>query len=246
MVFGWSLFLFNVAASEKASINVKDILIKVDKLYRADNSYARVEMKVVNPDWERTMLMDVWSIGLNKTFIRILSPAKDKDIATLRVAKDMWNYFPKIDKVMRIPPSMMMGSWMGSDFTNDDLVKESTFINDYDAVLLDPDGADKTLYYIKLTPKKTTASVWGKILLTVKKDTYLPVSEKYYDEKDNEKRVIEFKDVKELGGKIIPSVMEVVPLNKEKNKTVLRYIKVDFNKGVNESVFSLKNLKKNK
>lgn len=162
---------------------VKALIEKVDRLYRSQDSYARVQMTIINPNWQRTLVMDIWSQGMTKTFIRILSPAKDRGVATLREEHEMWNYFPKIDKVMKVPPSMMMGSWMGSDFTNDDLVKETSLLEDYTAVLLPAEAGQGALVRIALTPKASTATVWGKIVLTAESDTLLPRSESYFDEK---------------------------------------------------------------
>ncbi|HIC69853.1 MAG TPA: outer membrane lipoprotein-sorting protein [Candidatus Latescibacteria bacterium] len=99
---------------------VARIVDRVDKLYRSSTSHSRFEMLIVNPNWERRLVMEIWTRGMNETFIRIETPKKDAGIATLRRGAEMWNFFPKIDKVMKVPPSMMMGSWMGSDFSNDD------------------------------------------------------------------------------------------------------------------------------
>lgn len=224
--------------------DVKALIEKVDRLYRADNSYARMQMTIVNPNWQRTLSMDVWSQGMEKTFIRILSPAKDKGVATLRIENEMWNYFPKIDKVMKVPPSMMMSSWMGSDFTNDDLVKETTLLDDYDAELVRPEGADPALHVIQLLPKQQTATVWAKIVLRIDKQSLLPKDEEYYDEKGRKMRRVEFKDVKEIGGRVMPTVMELTPLNKPQNKTVIEYQRATFNTGVPNTVFSLRNLQR--
>src|SRR6056297_1942824 len=109
----------------------RNIVNKVDKLYRSESSYALMEMRIVTPHWERTLKMKTWSSGMDKTFIRIIAPKKEKGVGTLRIKNQMWNYLPKTNKVMKIPPSMMMANWMGSDFTNDDLVSEYTFIEDY-------------------------------------------------------------------------------------------------------------------
>jgi outer membrane lipoprotein-sorting protein len=224
--------------------DVKTIVEKMDRLYRADNSYVEMEMKVVNPNYERTLTMQAWSQGMKKTFIRILDPAKDRGVATLRSGTEMWNYFPKIDKVMKVPPSMMMGSWMGSDFTNDDLVKESSLLDDYDARLIKPEQDDSENYYIELKPKARTASVWDKIITVVNQQDYLPVREEYYDEKGAKMRLIEFKDVREFGGRRIPAVMELTPVNKPGNLTVIRYLRARFNEGVPEGTFTLRNLQK--
>ena len=231
-------------AAEKSKDDVKTIIDKVDKLYRADSSVAEMEMTIVTPNWERTLKMKAWSEGMDKTFFRILSPKKDKGISTLRVDKEMWNFFPKINKVMKVPPSMMMGSWMGSDFTNDDLVKENTLMDDYTYKLVTPEGAKKENYYIKLMPKKTTASVWGKVIVTARKKDYMPLSQDFYDEKGVKMRIMEFKEVKEMGGRTIPTVMEIVPLNKEKHKTTVRYLSAEFNTKLDKDTFTLRNLQK--
>ena len=108
-----------VALAQDQPPNVQKIIDKVDQLFRSDSSSGVMEMTVVTPHWERTMKMKIWSEGMDKTFLVITSPKKDAGTATLRIDNEMWNFFPNIDKVMKVPPSMMMGSWMGSDFTNE-------------------------------------------------------------------------------------------------------------------------------
>lgn len=181
--------------------------------------------------------------GFEKTFVTILSPRKDKGISTLRNDKEMWNFFPKINKVMKIPPSMMMGSWMGSDFTNDDLVKESSLREDYNARLAENEN-DKANYYIEFTPKEQTVSVWGKIIAKVNKESVLPETQEYFDEKGKLIRVMYFKDVKELGGRIIPTTLELVPQNKKNHSTIVTYTKAEFNAEINKNTFTLRNLQK--
>jgi len=224
--------------------SVEEIIDAVDRLYRADHSYSEIEMEVITPHWKRTISMKAWAQGLEKTFIRISSPQKDRGIATLRAGNEMWNYFPKIDKVMKIPPSMMMGSWMGSDFTNDDLVKESSRKNDYIAKLLKPENADKDLYYIEQIPRKKTATVWGKILSVVRKADLIPVKEEYYDEHGVKVRILDFTEVKILGGRHIPTAMVLTPLNKKGKKTIIRYKVLDYSKGGDNKIYTLRNLQK--
>lgn len=227
--------------------DVQALLKTMDRLYRADSSYARLQMTIVNPHWERTLALDMWTLGMEKTFIRILAPAKDQGVATLRMGTEMWNYFPKIDKVMKVPPSMMMGAWMGSDFTNDDLVKESTLLEDYSAELIPPSaeaaGAGP-VYCIRLTPKARTATVWAGIVLTMDARSLLPLHEEYVDEKGRKMRRIEYREVKELGGRRMPTRLELFSLSKPGNKTVIEYQRAEFNAKVSDSVFSLRNLQK--
>ena len=145
----------------------KGLLRQVDELYRANTSIADIRMQIVNPNWERTLEMKVWSEGMEKTFIRILSPKKDRGVATLKLEDEMWNFFPKIDRSIKVPPSMMMSSWMGSDLTNDDLVKEASLADDYDVILESNDNH----YVMTLVPHEETVTVWAKIVVTVDRET---------------------------------------------------------------------------
>ena len=157
-IFGIAIFVFVFPFSVLAETSVEGLLDKVDRLYRSDSSHATMEMKIVTENWERTTVMEVWSRGMNDTLIKILSPRKDKGIKTLKLGNQMWNYFPKINKVLKVPPSMMMNSWMGSDFTNDDLVKENTLADDYHSKLEPHPSAPEQFYFIALTPKENTVT----------------------------------------------------------------------------------------
>ena len=135
---------------------------------------------------------------------------------------------------------MMMGSWMGSDFTNDDLVKQTTLTEEYDLVIDETDN----LYRISLTPKEQTVTVWGKIDYVVNRDPMYPVSQSFYDDNDKLVRKMEFLELKDFSGRLIPSVMEMIPLNKTGHKTTIVYDTLEFDPAsVDESVFTLRNLK---
>ncbi len=180
---------------------------------------------------------------MDKTFIRITAPRKEKGVATLRIENEMWNFLPKTNKVMKVPPSMMMGSWMGSDFTNDDIVKESSLFEDYAYELLPSDSGDEDLWYINCIPREDLAVVWGNIVIAVRKNDHLPAWQKFYDEKDELMRVMTYSEIKDLGGRMIPSVMEIIPRTKEGHKTVLRYLKADFNIDLDAETFTLRSLR---
>ena len=244
----FSAFLLLLApafcAAQQSSPEVKALLEKVDRLYRSDRSKAEIEMEVVTPEWRRTLAMDFWTEGLDKTFIRISAPARDAGAATLRKGNEMWNYFPKINKVMKVPPSMMMGSWMGSDFTNDDLVKESTLINDYYGEFFTPEKPDPALLYIRLRPRKETVSLWGAIELSINRDNLLPVREGYFDEKGRLQREMEFSDVGRLGGRTMPRVMKMTPLSKPGHVTSIRYKAAAFDAALPADTFTLRNLQR--
>jgi outer membrane lipoprotein-sorting protein len=226
-----------------AAQDVEEVVRKIDELYRADSSYAEVEMEIVTPHWKRTLLMDTWTEGSSKTFIRILSPPKEKGLATLRLKNEMWNYLPRANKVIKIPPSMMMSSWMGSDFTNDDLVKEFTLIDDYTYKFVRPQDAKPDLLYIEFKPNEDLPIVWEKIVLAVEKERLLPVWDRYYGENDRLMRIMDYKNVVRLGGRLLPSVLELIPQDKDGQKTVLRYLNAEFNIRHAEEIFSLRNLR---
>lgn len=220
------------------------IVKKIDELYRSSSSTALVEMRILTPHWQRTLKMNASSLGMEKTFIRILEPKKERGIATLRIGNEMWNFLPKTNKVMKIPPSMMMSSWMGSDLTNDDLVKEFTFLESYHFEKTWPENPEKGMLYVKCIPKEGLPIVWGHIIIAVREEGYMPIWEKYFDEKGKLMREILFKEIKTFGKREIPSVMELIPTTKEGHKTVLRYIEATFDTKIDEEIFSLRNLRK--
>ena len=235
------ILVFPLAAEQKR--DAREILKKIDELYRSDSSQALFEMEIVTPHWQRTLKINSWSKGLDKTFLRILEPKKERGMATLRMGNEMWNFLPKTNKVIKIPPSMMMGSWMGSDFTNDDLVKEYTFLKDYQFEITDIENPVENHIYIKCIPKKDRPIVWGHIIVAVREKDYLPVWEKYYDEKGKLMREMTFRDIKKFDDRTIPSVMELIPTNKEGNRTVIRYLNARFNIQISDDTFSLRNLR---
>ena len=228
---------------ETPAIDVKQLMKHIDRLYRANTGYTELEMEIITPHWQRTLSMYAWSEGMDKTFIRITSPRKDKGVATLRIGNEMWNYLPKANKVIKIPPSMMMGSWMGSDFTNDDLVKESSLFEDYSYELITPDDADGGLLYINCIPREDLAVVWGNIVIAISRADHLPQWQKYYDERGALMRVMTYSDVKNFGDRMIPSVLEMVPQNKDGRKTIIRYLEAEFDIELDGETFSLRNLR---
>ena len=233
-----------LAPAQESTPDVETIIKKIDQLYRSETSHAEMEMNIVTPHWERTLAMTVWSKGMDKTFIRITAPKKEQGVATLRIGNEMWNYLPKTNKVMKIPPSMMMGSWMGSDFTNDDLVRESSMLDDYTYQFVTPEDASPDHLYVQLVPKEDSAIVWGKIVAAVQASDYLPVWQRFYDEKGNLMRVMNFKEIKTFGDKIAPSVMEMIPQNKEGHKTVVRWMNATFDSGIDDKIFTRRNLQR--
>ena len=222
---------------------IKKIIDTYDKLYKSSSSYALIEMQITTPHWQRTLKMKSWSLGMEKMLVKILAPKKERGVGTLKIDNEMWNFLPKTNKVIKIPPSMMMSSWMGSDFTNDDLVKEYTLADDYDISIITPDNAQEDCHYVKGIPKKGKAIVWGAIEIAVRKDDYIPLWEKYYDEHGTLVREMVFKKIKTIDNHTIPTVIELIPRTKEGHKTVLIYNDIDFDISPGKETFSLRKLR---
>ncbi|MCJ8313546.1 MAG: outer membrane lipoprotein-sorting protein [Saccharospirillaceae bacterium] len=220
-------------------LTATELLNSFDEMYRHESSRAVMQMTIITPKYERKLKMQSLSFGTEYSLIKMLSPKKDKGIATLKQQDQMWNFFPKINKVVKVPPSMMMSSWMGSDFTNDDLVQDESLENDYLSSLV----TSATEHKITLIPHADTVTVWGKIELALTLDG-LPIHAFYYDDNNVRKREIRYSDIQEINGQLVPMKMELIPLNKPGQKTVMTYIELEFDVNVDEKDFSLRALKK--
>ena len=234
----FSLVLFLPSYLCLADDDAAALLKKMDELFRSKSSISTMKMQIITPNWQRTLEMQSWTLGMHDTFIRVLSPRKDRGVATLKKDKEMWNFFPKINKVIKVPPSMMMGSWMGSDFTNDDLVREVSLVEEYQ-VSKHIEGDN---YRLTLIPKKDTVTVWGKIEFIVNQQTFLPLEHSYYNERGDKVRTMVFSDIRDFGGKRMPAVMTMMPLNKTGHKTVIEYVAAEFDIDIGDNIFTLRNL----
>ena len=238
-------FAADAPAETNAGVQATDtraraIIDEMEQLYRGVSSDSVITMEVATPQYQRSLKMSGQSLGRELAFFRILSPRKDRGIATLKRDEEMWNYFPKINKVIKVPPSMMMGSWMGSDFTNDDLVKETQLIDAYHLALVESD--DK--YLVTLTPREQTVTVWGKIEYSISKVPLLPLAQTFYDDNNEKIRELTFSEPKEFDGKLMPSVLEMRPLNKTGHVTRIIYESIKFDVAdITSETFSMRNLK---
>lgn len=222
----------------------RDIIDRVDRMLRGNSSVGRVEMTVATRQWKRTTTLKIWTEGTDKVLVRVEAPKKDAGTATLRVGDNIWNYLPKIDRVIRIPTSMMMASWMGSHFTNDDLVKESRLIRDYDISIEyegPRDGVE--VYEFLLVPRPEAPVVWGKIVYRIRKSDLMPVWAKFYGEDGQLKRVATFSDYEVMDGRRVPTRMRMTPEDKPGEYTEMKYQELDFDLKIPEGVFSLNSLR---
>ena len=223
--------------------DISKLLRHIEDLYRMESSRGEIEIEIINPNFQRKLRVKVWAKGQDFTLVRVLSPAKEKGMTTLRRRREIWNFYPKISRTMKIPPSMMMASWMGSDFTNDDLVRESSLVRDYHAKVTGASG--KNLIEVTLTPKKNTVTVWGKIRLEIDLVKRLPIKQVYYDELGRKIRTLAFRKLKNFSGRILPSELEMLPEteNKRGRRTIIRYLSLQPDQ-LSEAFFSIRNLRK--
>ncbi len=221
------------------------IIKKADEKMRGTSSKAVAIMRIVRPDWSREVSMKMWSLGTKRSIVLITGPARDKGTATLMRDKEIWNWQPTIERVIKLPPSMMMQSWMGSDFTNDDLVKQSSILKDYTHKLLkDTNIAGRPCYQIELIPIEGAPVVWGKIIMCISKEEDLQLSSKFYDEDGYLINTMNASKIKAMGGKIIPAYMEMIPADNPKQKTIFEYLELEFDVDIEDSFFSIQNMKR--
>ena len=235
-----------VAAPAAAQVDATAIIDRVDRLLRGDSSRGVATMEVVTEHWERRMTMEIWSLGTDYSLVRLRAPQKEAGTATLKAEDDIWNYLPKVDRTIKVPASMMGGAWMGSHFTNDDLVKESRLIDEYDIAIAfdgdDPDGV--AVWEFRLTPKPEAAVVWGFIEYRIRQRDDMPLWTKFYDEDGDLARTMEHGEYAEFGGRVVPGVMDMYPADKPGERTTIRYEELEFDIDVEPSFFSLRTLQR--
>lgn len=222
----------------------QEIVKRSDDLMRGDTSQGRYKMTVTTPNWTRTLDLLAYSVGRDKTFIRILSPAKEAGITTLRLKNNMWNYLPKVERTIKIPPSMMLQPWMGSEFSNDDLVKESSVVYDYDHKIIAEETLGSDLAWkIELLPKPKAAVTWGKLIYWIRKADFVPVRQEFYSEDGKLIKVLEYSQVKQMSDRAIPTLWKMSSLINAGHITIIEISEVTFNQPIADNIFTLSNLK---
>ncbi len=222
-------------------IDPVELVRAVETQYQGETSYSKATMTIVTGSWTREYTMESWSEGRDKFLTRILAPVKDRGVATLKVNDDMWNYLPKIDRLMKIPSSLMGDGWMGSHITNDDLVKENKIDELYNMTVLSNDG---TIASIQCIPKPDAAVVWGNIIYRINIEKLMPVDIQYFDEDGELVRTIVFEDVKKISGRWIPMVMIVQPEDLPGEYTKMVYSELKFDIPLENNMFSVNSLRR--
>jgi outer membrane lipoprotein-sorting protein len=239
------LSFLSTGTADPENINPTEIVKRADDLLQGQSFRGTYEMRVVTPNWTRTLELKVYSENKEKTFIRILSPAKEAGIGTLRIKNEMWNYLPNVERIIKIPPSMMLQPWMGSDFANDDLVNESSIVDDYTHTLIkeETSGEDKA-FLIRLDPKPEAPVIWGKIIMLIREDA-VPLREEYYDERGKLIKVLTYSDIGTVSDRVIPRVWTMTSQVKAGNFTEIRLNNdVEYNVPIDPDIFTIPYLKR--
>jgi len=232
---------FNICAQDADQI----LKNSEEKIQGIKSSYQEMMIKIVRPKWSKEMTMKGWSIGEDYFTSVVLSPAKEKGTVFLKRENEVWNYIPSIERTIKLPPSMMMQNWMGTDFTNDDLVQRSSITDDYTNTIIGNeiiDGLD--CWIIELIPNEDAAVVWGKLMMWIDKRDYMQLKTQFFDEYDEMISIMTGKAIKSFDGKKLPAIIEFVPLDKEGNKTIVERLVWKFDIDINERYF-LPNYMKN-
>jgi outer membrane lipoprotein-sorting protein len=243
ILVGVVLALLSVGASAPPP-DAHEIVRRSDQALRGKTLQGSAQMTVKTQDWERTLDMDFWSVNPDKTFIRITAPTKEAGTATLRVESNMWNYIPKVERVIKIPPSLMLQPWMGSDFSNDDLVKESSLVKDYTHTI---EGevveGGVACYRVVALPKPDAPVVWGRLVVTIGKSDYLPRKQEFYSEKGTLQKVLTYSDIQSVDGRAYPLLWKMVSVTKAGHETLLRYRDLRFDRSLDDAIFTQRNLR---
>ena len=237
------LLLCCLCAGSARAQDPKEIVRRSNDLLRGKRTFSVATMTVVKPTWTRTVSMKVWSIEPDYSIVLITEPARDKGTVTLKRKNEVWNWIPSIQKTIKIPPSMMLASWMGSDFSNDDLVRQSSIVDDYDhAVLGEEECEGYPCYKIRLVPHPEAGVVWGKILIWISKKEYMQLKLEFYDEDGTLVRTMTGSRPKNFGGHLLPSYSEMIPHNKPGNKTTFVTRELVFDPDIPPDFFSIQNM----
>lgn len=235
------LLLFSTQSQQDATAIVK----KANEKMRGNSMEAEMTIRTIRTNWSREMKCKIFLKGNDLSMVLIESPAKDKGISFLKRKKELWNWIPTLERVIKMPPSMMAQSWMGTDFTNDDLVKESSIVEDYTHVIIaDTMVQERECYKIQMIPKEQAAVVWSKVVLCIDKKDFIEMNSQFYDEDGKLVNSIYSYDIKWMNNRLIPTRFEVIPADKKNQKTEMIYNKIIYNKEIDDNFFSIETMKK--
>ncbi len=224
-----------------------EIIRRSENIMRGTTQTGSYSLIIERPDWQRTIVFESWSVGQDRVFILVREPAKERGVAFLKIDREMWQYIPRINRIIKIPPSMMMQSWMGSGFTNDDLVRESSLAEDYHHTLSGSDVLDgDNAFQIMLTPEPETPVAWNRMLYWVRQSDYMPLRAEYYNERGDRVRAITYSDIRDVDGRTMPTRIELVEDRWPDRKTIMQVQVLILDRPVDPSIFTQSNLRRSR
>jgi outer membrane lipoprotein-sorting protein len=234
------LLLFILLSIFCSAQNAKEIVTRADDKMRGKTSQAEMVIKTTRPTWTREMSVKTWMKGTEFAMILIQAPVKDKGTVFLKRKKEVWNWLPTLERSIKLPPSMMSQSWMGTDFTNDDLVKESSVVEDYEHTIMgDTLLQGRNCYMIEMIPKPESAVVWGKLIVCIDKQDFIELHSRFYDEDGSLVNTMNASEIKKMDGRLIPTRLEMIPSDKKNQKTEILYKNILFNRPIEDTFFTM-------
>lgn len=242
---------FNLEQAPR-NVDARQLARTAEDNMRSDRTFFKGEMTVVSPRLTRPRVVAFhsWEDSQEKkSLIRIDAPSKDKGTGFLKLHPNLWMYIPRVERTVRVPPSMMLQSWMGSDFSNDDLVRESSEVDDYDHRLLGIDtgqgsAVDRRSYVVEYRPHEGAPVVWGSIVAWLDIESGAPLRQDFFDEEGERLRVMRFGDFRQIEDRFVPHHWEMTPLDKPGHKTTIKIEKIEFDLEIQSSIFTTRNLKR--
>jgi outer membrane lipoprotein-sorting protein len=211
--------------------------------WRGLTSYTEMTMVIHRPDWERSMTMRAWTKGDKKTLVRVVEPKKDRGNGTLTDDKSMWSYSPKVNRVIKVPSSMMGQSWMGSDFSNKDIAKADDIVDEYQHSILKSEEIDGvTINEIRSIPNEDAAVVWGSEVMRIRED-HVVLRHAFYDQDGELVKTLETLEIVELGGRVIAKRQRMIKADKPDDWTEIQVNDVEYEVDLKDSLFTLSNLR---
>ncbi len=234
-----------VLAAAGQGQDAREIIERMEETMRGESSYSEMTMKIERPRYEREISLRTWALGEDFSLILVTAPSRDEGTTFLKRRNEIWNFVPSIDRTIKMPPSMMSESWMGSDFTNDDLVRESSTVDDYDHQVLRTEEYDgHECYVLELIPKPGTPIVWGKVKMWVSTDGYMQLRVENYDQRENLANTMELDRIREFSGRRLPTRMTLTPADQDNQRTILTFTDMDFDIDIDESFFTQQNMRR--
>ena len=233
-----------VPVSGQEMLTARQIIEKADQNMQGESSISLMTMTIKRPAWERTVGFKNWAKGRDLALTLVTEPAKEKGQAFLKRKNDMWNYVPSIGRLVKLPPSMMSQGWMGSDYTNDDILNESSLVQDFTQEIISTgDFQGSKCYQLRLTPLENSNVVWGKIITWVSCTDFIFLKSEYYDENQSLVRTETAGDIKIMDGRKIPTILEIIPADEPQNRTIVKIQSMDFDVKIDDNFFSQQNMK---